>query len=94
MKSISATAAPAAEGGLDSQIARTIYLLSQAATVGVCRGRMRSVISQLHRMADQPGLSTEVRSTCLKVLEDWHQAQLEHFPETVDASAVAATSHH
>jgi len=78
-------------GELDQQIARTIYLLSRAATVGVCRGRMRSVIRQLHQMTDLPTLPKEIRSTCLKVLEDWHQAQMEHFPETVEP---AASAHH
>lgn len=78
-------------GDLDQQVARTIYLLSRAATVGVCRGRLRNVIRQLHRMTELPTLPKEIRSTCLKVLEDWHEAQMEHFPETVEP---AASAHH
>ncbi|GAB2180816.1 hypothetical protein DLREEDagrD3_10390 [Denitratisoma sp. agr-D3] len=71
----------------DQQIARTIYLLSRAATVGVCRGRMRNVIRQLHQMTELPTLPAEIRATCLKVLEDWHEAQMEHFPETAEPAS-------
>jgi hypothetical protein len=80
-------------GDMDQQIARTIYLLSRAATVGVCRGRLRNVIRQLHQMTEMPTLPLEIRTVCLKVLDDWHQAQLENFPETVETSTVIALTH-
>jgi len=77
----------------DQQIARTIYLLSRAATVGVCRGRLRNVIRQLHQMTEMPTLPLEIRTVCLKVLDDWHQAQLESFPETVETPTAFTLTH-
>ncbi|HTH41212.1 MAG TPA: hypothetical protein VL968_10525 [Rhodocyclaceae bacterium] len=80
-------------GDTDQQIARTIYLLSRAATVGVCRGRLRNVIRQLHQMTEMPTLPLEIRTVCLKVLDDWHQAQLESFPETVETPTAFTLTH-
>ena len=80
-------------GDTDQQIARTIYLLSRAATVGVCRGRLRNVIRQLHQMTEMPTLPLEIRTVCLKVLDDWHQAQLESFPDSVEAAPSSALAH-
>lgn len=77
---------------VDQQVARTIYLLSRAATVGVCRGRLRNVIRQLHLMTELPTLPREIRSTCMKVLDDWHKAELESFPEAVE-QVIVATAH-
>ena len=70
------------------EIVRTISLLSQAATAGVCRGRMRNVIRQLHQMTELPTLPAEIRATCLKLLEDWHQAQMANFPETAQSPSL------
>ncbi|HEY3431264.1 MAG TPA: hypothetical protein VGK09_01830 [Rhodocyclaceae bacterium] len=74
---------------VDQQVARTIYLLSRAATVGVCRGRLRNVIRQLHLMTELPTLPREIRSTCMKVLDDWHKAELESFPDTAAVPSAA-----
>lgn len=72
-------------GETTSVMARTLYLLSQAATLGVCRTRMQNVIRQLHQLADHPGQPLEIRSVCLKLLDDWYKAQVEHFPQTVES---------
>ena len=80
-------------GDTDQQIARTIYLLSRAATVGVCRGRLRNVIRQLHQMTEMPAVPLEIRTVCLKLLDDWHQAQQESFPDSVDAAPASALAH-
>jgi len=74
---------------VDQQVARTIYLLSRAATVGVCRGRLRNVIRQLHLMTELPTLPREIRSTCMKVLDDWHKAELESFPDTAEVPSLS-----
>lgn len=80
-------------GDTNQQIARTIYLLSRAATVGVCRGRLRNVIRQLHQMAEMPTLPLEIRTVCLKLLDDWQQAQLESFPDSVETAPSSALAH-
>lgn len=58
---------------------RTFYLLSRAATVGVCRGRMRSVIQHLTELRSAAGVSEAVREMSDKLLVDWRAAQAEHF---------------
>lgn len=60
-------------------LARTLYLLSRAATKGVCRGRMRAVIQHLAVVSAKPDLPEAVRAMCVQLLADWRAAQAEKF---------------
>jgi hypothetical protein len=60
-------------------LARTLYLLSRAATLGVCRGRMRAVIQHLETLSAATAAPSAVRQMCLQLLQDWQQAQAEQF---------------
>lgn len=77
-----------AEGQL---LARTIYLLSRAATVGVCRGRMRAVIQHLEALGADAQAPAAVRQMSLQLLQDWQQAQLEHFGTDAAARQLQAS---
>lgn len=59
--------------------ARTLHLLSQAAIIGVCRGRMRNLIRHLDMLATNPAVHAEVRSACEALLRQWRDAQRMHF---------------
>lgn len=60
-------------------LARTLYLLSRAATKGVCRGRMRAVIQHLTVASATPDLPESVRAMCIQLLADWRAAQADKF---------------
>ena len=47
---------------LGGAMARTLHLLSQAAIVGVCKGRMRNLVSHLALLAEHPQAGPEVRA--------------------------------
>ncbi|THF58616.1 hypothetical protein [Pseudothauera rhizosphaerae] len=64
---------------LGRTIARTLHLLSQAAMVGVCRGRMRNLVRHLAQLAEHPAAGSEVRGGAETLLRAWREAQQEHF---------------
>ncbi|MBK1680868.1 hypothetical protein [Rhodocyclus tenuis] len=76
----------------DEQVlVRTFYLLSRAATIGVCRGRMRAVIQHLTELRSATGVSAAVREMSEKLLVDWRAAQAEHFAQ--DAAPAEKACH-
>lgn len=60
-------------------VARTMYLLSRAATIGVCPGRVRALIQHLECVASDTTLDPAIRSTSEKLIADWREAQSEQF---------------
>ncbi|MFH1659494.1 MAG: hypothetical protein ABIG35_09290 [Pseudomonadota bacterium] len=60
-------------------VARTMHLLSRAATIGVCQGRVRALIQHLECVASENTLDPAIRSTSEQLLADWRAAQLEEF---------------
>lgn len=62
-------------------VARTMHLLSRAATIGVCPGRVRALIQHLECVASENTLDPAIRSTSEKLLADWRAAQVEQFGE-------------
>lgn len=66
-------------------VARTMHLLSRAATIGVCQGRVRALIQHLECVASENTLDPSIRSTSEQLLADWRAAQLEQFGEPVKA---------
>lgn len=60
-------------------VARTMYLLSRAATIGVCPGRVRALIQHLECVAADATLDPAIRSTSQQLIGDWRDAQLEQF---------------
>jgi len=62
-------------------VARTMYLLSRAATVGVCQGRVRALIQHLECVASDDTLDPAIRSTSESLIADWRAAQIEQFGE-------------
>lgn len=72
-------------------LVRTFYLLSRAATIGVCRGRMRSVIQHLTELRSAAGVPDAVREMSEQLLADWRAAQAEHFAQ--DAAPAEKACH-
>lgn len=66
----------------DQLVARTLYLLSRAATVGVCPGRAWALIQHLECVASDSTLDPAIRSTSLGLIADWRAATLEQFGES------------
>lgn len=62
-------------------VARTMYLLSRAATVGVCPGRVRALIQHLECVASDATLDQSIRSTSQSLIADWQAATVEQFGE-------------
>ncbi|KAB2920682.1 MAG: hypothetical protein F9K30_16025 [Dechloromonas sp.] len=62
-------------------VARTMYLLSRAATIGVCPGRVRALIQHLECVASDTTLDASIRSTSADLIADWQAAQREQFGE-------------
>jgi hypothetical protein len=60
-------------------VARTMYLLSRAATVGVCPGRVRALIQHLECVASDATLDPSIRSISEQLIADWRAAQIEQF---------------
>lgn len=71
---------------LGQTLARTLQLLSNAATLGVCRGRMRNLVRHLAVLAEHPQAGGEVRETSQALLREWREAQAEHFAADADAT--------
>lgn len=69
-------------------VARTMYLLSRAATVGVCQGRVRALIQHLECVASDETLDPSIRSTSQALIADWQAAQVEQFGEAALAQHV------
>ncbi|HOI51382.1 MAG TPA: hypothetical protein PLN02_03325 [Azonexus sp.] len=69
-------------------VARTMYLLSRAATVGVCAGRVRALIQHLECVASDETLDPAIRSTSRDLIADWRAAQVEQFGEAALAQHV------
>lgn len=63
----------------ESILADALYLLSRAATVGVCRGRMRAVISRLKSLVDEEEFPPMLRAMAERLLLEWHEAQIREF---------------
>lgn len=76
------------EEQLDRKLAHTIELLSQAAFIGVCRGRMRDIVRNLDWLSGQPAVAAEIRAASAKLLQQWREAQREHFGQDADGSAL------
>jgi len=72
----------------DQLVARTLQLLSKAATVGVCRGRMKALVNALGAAADHPQVDPAVRKACASLASEWRAAQAEHFPGAEPLPAV------
>lgn len=62
-------------------VARTMYLLSRAATIGVCPGRVRALIQHLECVASDTTLDPAIRSMSQSLIGDWQAAQVEQFGE-------------
>lgn len=60
-------------------VARTMYLLSRAATVGVCPGRVRALIQHLECVASDTTLDPSIRTTSEQLIAEWRDAQTEQF---------------
>jgi len=69
-------------------VARTMYLLSRAATVGVCPGRVRALIRHLECVASDTTLDPAIRQTSEGLIGDWQAAQIEQFGEAELAQPV------
>lgn len=73
----------------DQLVARTLYLLSRAATVGVCPGRVRALIQHLECLASDTTLDPAIRTTSASLIGDWCAAQTEQFGEDAAVRPVA-----
>jgi hypothetical protein len=71
-------------------VARTMYLLSRAATVGVNPGRVRALIQHLECVASDTSLDPAIRATSQRLIGDWQAAQVAEF----GAESLAQTSVH
>lgn len=60
-------------------VARTMYLLSRAATVGVCPGRVRALIQHLECVASDATLDASIRRMSEQLIGEWREAQVEQF---------------
>lgn len=69
----------------ENMLAEALYLLSRAATVGVCRGRMRAVIARLQSIAGDEAFPPTLRATVEKLLMEWREAQYREFGESPEA---------
>lgn len=62
-------------------VARTMYLLSRAATAGICPERVRAVIQHLELVAGDDTLDPTIRATSEKLALEWRAAQTEQLGE-------------
>lgn len=62
-------------------VARTMRLLSRAATVGLCEGRVRALIQHLECVASDTTLDPAIRDISQSLLADWLTTQAEQFGE-------------
>lgn len=60
-------------------VARTMRLLSRAATVGLCEGRVRALIQHLECVASDDTLDPAIRQVSQALLADWRTTQAEQF---------------
>lgn len=60
-------------------VARTMRLLSRAATVGLCEGRVRALIQHLECVASDDTLDPAIRQVSQTLLADWRVTQVEQF---------------
>lgn len=63
----------------DQILARTMYLLSRSASVGVCKGRLKALIEHLDYVTHNPQLPAPVREMCRQLAAEWRAAQDMHF---------------
>jgi len=70
----------------ESMLAEALYLLSRAATVGVCRGRMRAVIARLQSIVEDEAFPPTLRATVEKLLMEWREAQYREFGESTEVN--------
>lgn len=66
----------------DQLVARTMRLLSRAATVGVCRNRVRAVIQHLDLLSEDLTLHASIREVSGLLAAEWRQAENEEFGDT------------
>lgn len=62
----------------DHTLAKTLELLSHAALVGVCRGRMRRIVNNLTWLSTEAS-SPATRAISARLLPQWREVQQEHF---------------